>query len=78
MTGSPSISRSRPQPPVPPLYSENGDVVRPPQKGDFWYQKTDAAMYRYLLVRLAIGIGVGTIAWFAGHLLLKLIMPHPR
>jgi hypothetical protein len=53
-------------------------MVRPPEKGDFWYQTTDAAMYRYLLVRLAIGIGVGTIAWFAGHVLLKLIMPHPR
>jgi hypothetical protein len=50
--------------------------MRAPRKRSFWDQPTDAAMYKYLLVRLAIGIIAGTIAWFIGHAVLRAFVPH--
>lgn len=31
-----------------------------PKKGSFWDQPTDAAMYKYLLIWLAVGMGHGS------------------
>jgi len=50
--------------------------MRIPEKGTFWDQPTDAAMYKYLLVRTAIGIVAGIIAWFVGHSVLRPFLHH--
>jgi hypothetical protein len=49
-------------------------MMQAPRKGSFWDQPTDASMYRYLLVRLVIGLAVGTIAWFVGHGILRALI----
>ncbi len=50
--------------------------MKVPQKGDFWYQPTDAAMYKYLLVRLVVGIVAGVIAWLIGSTVLRALIHH--
>lgn len=56
--------------------AETVTVMRAPRKGEFWYQPTDAAMYKYLLVRLVVGILAGTLAWFVGHSVLRALIHH--